>query len=129
MTLSSIKQNDTDIKIGNNKDEMFSSPAFSSSANLKGRTRIAIVNARGILVSIPKIELFWSVRSKLMESKIMKDSCQPVNLKVALKPLGKLLANIGATTQLLLQNLNTRKHMRYKINVQQKGKFRMDHSK
>ena len=55
MTLSSVNKVKY-IKIGTGEDEIFSSPAFSSSAKLKSRTGITIVNANGILCSIPVLK-------------------------------------------------------------------------
>ena len=64
VTLSSVNKVRY-IKIGRNKNEIFSSPAFPCSANLKSRTRITIVNAKGILLFIPKRKFFVACEAQV----------------------------------------------------------------
>ena len=64
VTLSSVNKVRY-IKIGRNKNEIFSSPAFPCSANLKSRTRMTIVNAKGILLFIPKRKFFGACEAQV----------------------------------------------------------------
>ena len=64
VTLSSVNKVKY-IKIGRNKNEIFSSPAFPCSANLRRSTKITIVNTKGILVSIPNIKFFGACEAQV----------------------------------------------------------------